>query len=144
MKKRHDEIIFLAQALCGAEFALAEIKNLMLSGSHTEGRAKRARIVIEILHTVFNEQNYKIQMRGFNKDLCEYQLYPDKDIFELGETYFNMENPGSILFIYDNNIKSEETFEITHEFPKIIADRFDPQSYDILVSEMRTALSFVE
>ena len=64
-----EKMIFLAQVLCGAEFALAEMKRQGTSDSHLDGREKRARIVTEILHQVFEEQNYQIQVRGFNQEI---------------------------------------------------------------------------
>ena len=139
-----EKITFLAQVLCGAEFALADIRKQKLTDPCSEGRAKRAKIVIEIMHKVFEEQNYNVKVRKYDQELGQYQFYSSEDIYALGEIYLNETNPGSIVFIYDNNLESEMTFEITGEVPKEIAGRFDQQSYDVLVSEVRTVLRFIE
>ena len=139
-----EKFIFLAQVLCGAEFALADIRKKELADPHSEGRAKRAKIVIEIMHKVFEEQNYHVKIRKYNQELGQYQLYSSEDIYALGETYLDETNPGSVVFIYNNNLESEMTFEITGKIPKEIAGRFDQQSYDVLVSEVRTVLRFIE
>ena len=137
-------ILFLAQAFCGAELALAEIKYSGLSDPKTEGRAKRAKIAVEILHTIFNEQNYEIKIRRFNHDPCQGSLYQHKDIYTLGEVYFDTISPSTIVFIYHGDIASDMTFDMSAESAKTMAGRFDQHAYDILVSEIRTALTFIE
>lgn len=144
METRIARIQFLAQVLCGAELALAEIKREKLTDLASEGRAKRASIVVQIMHQVFEEQGYRITTRIENQDLKLSQEELNHDIYTLGEVYFHEDIPGAIVFIYNADLESEMTFEITSEVPKEIARRFDQTSYDILVSEVRTVLRLIE
>lgn len=134
------EIHFLANVFCGAEYVLAEIRNLSISGSQARENAHNAKITIEILSEVFENYNYKISVIGYNPALSKYSLYENESVFELGETYFNVLNPGSILFVYNDDMKSDKTFEINGESPRLMSGRFDSYAYAILRNEISQAL----
>lgn len=132
---------FLASIFCGAEYALAELKELNIQGPNANAIAQNARNTIELLAEFFKKENYNIYMIGYNNKAKRFELYSSEPVFELGATYFHTFNPGSILFSYNNDIKSEDSFEIPIDSSRLVANRFDPYAFTILRHEIQQALS---
>ncbi|EBM2411602.1 hypothetical protein DWE40_23760, partial [Salmonella enterica] len=84
---------------------------------------------------------YHIYMIAYNNKTQQYEIYSSESVFELGVTYFHIFNPGTILFSYNNDMKSEETFEVPIDPSRLVANRFDPYAFTILRQEIQQALS---
>jgi len=80
-------------------------------------------------------------MVAYNNKAQQYELYSSQPVFELGVTYFHILNPGSILFSYNNDMKSDDTFEVSTDPSRLAANRFDPYAFTILRQEIQQALS---
>lgn len=132
---------FLASIFCGAEYALVELKGLNIQGANANGIAQNARNTIELLAEFFKKENYNIYMIAYNDKAQEFDLYFSQPVFELGVTYFHAFNPGRILFSYNNDMKSEDTFYVPAEPSRMVANRFDPYAFTILRQEILQALS---
>lgn len=136
---KHNKL--LASIFCGAQYALAELKELNIQGSNADAIAKNARNTIELLAEVFKKENYFIYMIAFNNKAQKFELYSSESIFELGVTYFDILNPGSIVFSYNNDLKSEDTLVVPTDPSRLVANRFDPYAFTILRHEIQQALS---
>ncbi|MEB6856429.1 hypothetical protein NA898_03295 [Proteus cibi] len=132
---------FLASIFCGAEYALAELKELNIQGPNANVIAQNARNTIESLAEYFKKENYNIYMVAYNNRAQQFELYSSQPVFELGVTYFHIFNPGSILFSYNNDMESENTFEVLIDPSRLVANRFDPYAFTILRQEIQQALS---
>lgn len=132
---------FLAGIFCGAEYALAELKELNIQGPNANAIAQNARYTIDLLAETFKKENYHIHMIAFNNQTQKYDIYPSQPIYELGVTYFNILKPGSILFTYNGDFKSENTFEVLSDPSRLTANRFDPYAFQILHTQIKQALS---
>lgn len=131
---------FLASIFCGAQYALAELKELNIQGPNANAIAQNARYTIELLAEFFKKENYNIYMIAYNNKAQQFDIY-SQPVFELGVTYFHILNPGSILFSYNNDMKSEDTFEVFTDPSRLVANRFDPSAFTILRQEIQQALS---
>lgn len=134
------EINFLAKVLCGAEYTLAEIRNLNISGDIAKNKTENAKELINYLLEAFNENNYAVRMIAYDKRTSKYQIFSEQPIFNLGETYFDILNPGSILFIHNNELQSDLTFDVGSDISRLMSGRFDDYAYAVLLSEVRQAL----
>lgn len=131
---------FLASIFCGAQYALAELKELNIQGPNANAIAQNARYTIELLAEFFKKENYNIYMIAYNNKAQQLDIY-SHSVFELGVTYFDILNPGSILFSYNNDMTSEDTFEVFTDPSRLVANRFDPYAFTILRQEIQQALS---
>ncbi len=132
---------FLASVFSGAEYALAELKELNIRGPNANAIAQNASNTIELLAEFFKKENYHIYMIAYNNKTQQFNIYSTQPIFELGITYFNILKPGSILFSYNDDLKSEDTFEVNSETSRLVANRFDSYAFPILRHEIQQALS---
>ena len=132
---------FLASIFCGAQYALAELREHNAQGPNANAIAQNARNTIEVLAEFFKKENYNIYMVAYNNKAQQYELYSSQPVFELGVTYFHILNPGSILFSYNNDMKSDDTFEVSTDPSRLAANRFDPYAFTILRQEIQQALS---
>lgn len=139
-----NEIYFIAKVICGAEYALAEVRNLNIPKEHAEDRIQNAKQIIKTLTEVLEKENYSIRMLAYNEERSEYEFYNDQPMFELGETYFSFSNPGSICFIYNDDIKSERSFHINYDAPRLFSGRFNNYDYPVLVHEIQQTLQTLE
>lgn len=101
---------FLASVFCGTEYALSVINELNIQGPNANAIAQNARNIIELLAEFFKKENCNIYMVAYNNKVQKFEIYSFQPTFELGVTYFHIFNPGSILFSYNNDMKSENTF----------------------------------
>lgn len=132
---------FLASVFSGAEYALAEIKELNFHGPNAEAIAKNASKTIELLSEFFKKENYHIYMIAYNNKTQEFNIYSSQPVFELGITYFNPLNPGTILFSYNDDLRSDNTFEMHSDPSRLAANRFDPYAFPMLLNDIQKALS---
>lgn len=138
-----EEIFYLANVFCGAQYSLAEKRNLLISGEESNKKAKRATDVIKVLSGLFIEHGYTIRMVGYNKETSKHQFYDNQDLFELGETYFGTPYPGCIAFMFKDREIKDLSFTINYESPRFISGRFSTQSYRYLFDEIRAAMSAI-
>lgn len=132
---------FLASIFCGAQYALAELREHNAQGPNANGIAQNARNTIELLAEFFKKENYNIYMVAYNNKTQQFEIYSSQPAFELGVTYFHIFNPGSILFSYNNDMKSEDTFDVPTDPSRLVANRFDPYAFTILRQEIQQAFS---
>ncbi|EBJ4060799.1 hypothetical protein DT821_17840, partial [Salmonella enterica] len=132
---------FLASIFSGAQYALAELREHNAQGPNANGIAQNARNTIELLAEFFKKENYHIYIIAYNNKTQQYEIYSSESVFELGVTYFHIFNPGTILFSCNNDMKSEETFEVPIDPSRLVANRFDPYAFTILRQEIQQALS---
>lgn len=132
---------FLASVFCGTEYALSVINELNIQGPNANAIAQNARNIIELLAEFFKKENCNIYMVAYNNKVQKFEIYSFQPTFELGVTYFHIFNPGSILFSYNNDMKSENTFEVSIDPSRMVANRFDPSAFTILREEIQQALN---
>ncbi|MEJ5074354.1 hypothetical protein WH357_18760 [Enterobacter ludwigii] len=134
-------IKYLASIFGGAEYALAEIRELNIRGPQAIEIEKNSRKIIDLLLVFFKNENYQICMIGFDSEQQKYLPFPEHPLYELGATYFHIYHPGSVLFAYEGDLTSDRTFEVGSDPSRFAANRFDSYAFAILFHEVQMALS---
>jgi len=134
-------IKYLASIFGGAEYALAEIRELNIRGPQAIDIEKNAKKMIDLLLDFFKRENYQICMIGFDSEQQKYLRFPEHPLYELGAAYFHIYHPGSVLFAYEGDLSSDRTFEVGSDPSRFAANRFDSYAFAILFREVQMALS---
>lgn len=134
-------IKYLASIFGGAEYALAEIRELNICGPQAIEIEKNSRKIIDLLIVFFKNHNYQICMIGFDSEQQKYIPFPEHPLYELGATYFHIYHPGSVLFAYEGDLTSDRTFQVGSDPSRFAANRFDSYAFAILFHEVQMALS---
>ncbi|MBA0190682.1 MULTISPECIES: hypothetical protein [Pectobacterium] len=134
-------IKYLAEIFGGAEYALAEIRELNIRGPQAIEIERNSKKMIDLLLHFFKNENYQICMIGFDSEQQKYLPFPDHPLYELGAAYFHTYRPGSVLFAYKGDLRSDRTFEVGYDPSRFVANRFDSYAFTILFHEVQMVLS---
>ncbi|MEN4541290.1 hypothetical protein ABEG79_22690 [Pantoea agglomerans] len=135
------KIKYLAGIFGGAEYALAEIRELNIHGPQALEIEKNSIKIIDLLLNFFKKENYQICMIGFDSEQQKYLPFSNQPLYELGATYFHIFKPGTVLFVYENDLTSDRTFEVRADSSRFVANRFDSYAFAILFREVQMVLN---